>query len=126
MYKLLKKYEILFDGTLGTWKEGSYDIELRPDATPYHAKAYPIPKVHLETLKLEVQRLCDVGVLKRVNRSEWAAPTFIIPKKDGSVRFISDFRELNKRRSEERRVGKDWYGVDLGGRRIIKKMRYSN
>ena len=24
-------------------------------------------------------------------------------------------------RSEERRVGKDWYGVDLGGRRIIKK-----
>jgi hypothetical protein len=36
-------------------------------------------------------------VLKKVNRSEWAAPTFIIPKKDGSVRFISDFRELNKR-----------------------------
>ena len=27
----------------------------------------------------------------------WAAPIFIIPKKDGSVRFISDFRELNKR-----------------------------
>ena len=34
--------------------------------------------------------------LKKVNRSEWAAPAFIIPKKDGSVRFISDFRELNK------------------------------
>ena len=97
LHQLLKKYETLFDGTLGIWKEGSYEIELRPDAKPYHAKAYPIPKVHLETLKLEVQRLCDVGVLKRVNRSEWAAPTFIIPKKDGSVRFISDFRELNKR-----------------------------
>jgi len=25
------------------------------------------------------------------------APTFIIPKKNGTVRFISDFRELNKR-----------------------------
>ena len=35
-------------------------------------------------------------VLKKVNHSQWAAPTFIIPKKDNTVRFISDFRELNK------------------------------
>jgi hypothetical protein len=41
--------------------------------------------------------LCKIGVLKKVNHSEWAAPTYIIPKKDGSVRFISDFWELNKR-----------------------------
>jgi len=45
----------------------------------------------------KVDRLIKIGVLKKVNRSEWAAPTFIIPKKDGSVRLISDFRELNKR-----------------------------
>ena len=74
-----------------------HDVELRPDATPYHAKAYPIPQVHTATLKMEVDRLVKAGVLRQVNHSEWAAPTFIIPKKDGSVRFISDFRELNKR-----------------------------
>jgi hypothetical protein len=33
----------------------------------------------------------------RVNRSEWAAPTFSIPKKDGSERFFSEFRELHER-----------------------------
>jgi hypothetical protein len=71
-------------------------VKLKPDATPYHARAYPIPHKYVDTLKLEVECLCDIGVLKKVNRSDWAAPTFIVPKKDGSVQFISNFRELNK------------------------------
>lgn len=97
LYNTLNEYRTLFDGSLGKWKMGAYKIELRPDATPYHARAYPVPKAYTETLKVEVNRLVEAGVLRKVNRSEWAAPTFIIPKKDGSVRFISDFRELNKR-----------------------------
>ena len=97
LLKLLQKYEILFDGTLGKWTGTKVNLELNEGATPYHARSYPVPRVHLQTLKMEVERLCELGVLKRVNRSQWAAPTFIIPKKDKTVRFISDFRELNKR-----------------------------
>ena len=95
--QLLRKHEKLFDGNLGVWQGTEVNLELKPGAEPYHAKAFPVPKIHDSTLRKEVQRLCDIGVLKKVNRSEWAAPTFLIPKKDGSVRFISDFRELNKR-----------------------------
>ena len=36
-------------------------------------------------------------MLKRQPTSEWASPTFIIPKKNKTVRFISDFREVNQR-----------------------------
>jgi hypothetical protein len=47
---------------------------------------------------MEVDQLVEIGgVLKKVNRCEWAAPSFIIPKKDGPVWFINDFRELKKR-----------------------------
>ena len=35
LYTLLKKYECLFDGNLGTWRGKPYDIKLKPDAEPY-------------------------------------------------------------------------------------------
>jgi hypothetical protein len=96
--KLLEKYSSLFDSQLGHWKNKKYHIELQDNVKPYHAKPFSIPKAYEETLKLELDRLVKLGVLKKVNRSQWAAPTFIIPKKDLTVlRFISDFRELNKR-----------------------------
>ena len=97
LYQLLIKYKSLFDGTLGTWKNETLSIKLKPGVEPYHARSFPIPKCYELTLRQEVERLVQIGVLKKVNRSEWAAPTFIIPKKDGTVRFLSDFRELNKR-----------------------------
>ena len=49
--------------------------------------------IHEPTLKKEVDILIKIGVLKKINNSQWAAPTFIIPKKNNTVRFISDFRE---------------------------------
>ena len=75
--------------TIGDYTGTQYKIELLKGAQPYHTSLFPILKVHNETLKTVFNRL--------VNSSEWAAPTFIIPKKYRTVCFISDFRELNKR-----------------------------
>ncbi len=45
----------------------------------------------------EIDPLISMGVLKWQPMPKWALPSFIIPKKDYTVRTISDFRELNKR-----------------------------
>ena len=41
--------------------------------------------------------MIKTGVLEKCSDSEWASPTFIIPKKNGTVRFITDLRQVNKR-----------------------------
>ena len=96
LLELLQEFEELFDGTLGDWTTEPVSFEVKNGATPYRGRAFPVPKVHKETLIKEVERLCKLGVLKREYDSEWASPSFIVPKKDGTVRFLSDFREVNK------------------------------
>ena len=41
----------MFDGTLGSYTGSEYKIELKEDMKPYHAKPFPIPRVHEGTLK---------------------------------------------------------------------------
>ena len=45
--------------------------------------------------KEEMDRLTSYGVVRKVNRSEWASPVFTIPKSDSTLRSIGDFREVN-------------------------------
>ena len=68
MLALLEEFKDLFDGTLGTWTGDPYEIELKEGAKPFHARPFPIPRVHEGCLKMEVERLCQIGVMKKVNR----------------------------------------------------------
>ncbi len=95
--QLLTKYELLFDDTLGDWKTKLVLFQLKEGVSPYHGQAFPVPKVHKETIIKEVERLCQLGVLERQPASEWALPSFIIPKKDKTIHFLSDFWKVNKR-----------------------------
>ena len=90
------KYHTLFDGKLKVYSHKQVHLELLSNAVPRHQRAYPVAHIHLEVFKTELQRLCDIGVLQKFGASKWTSPIFIIPKKDGSVRWVSDFRELNK------------------------------
>ena len=63
--KVLKANKSLFDGTLGRWKGNPYELKLKDNVQPYHAKPFSVPHAYEKTLKMEVDRLCNIGVLKR-------------------------------------------------------------
>ena len=91
LLELLQDFEELFDGTLGDGDCNLVLLQLNEGAQPYHGRPFPVPKKHVETLKKEIQRLCDLGALKWQDDSEWASPTFIVPKKDNTVWVVHDF-----------------------------------
>jgi hypothetical protein len=91
LHQLLKKYEHLFDGTLGKWKTDPVELELQdPDCKPYHARPYPVPHCQERKLREEIVRLVGYGVFRKVNRSEWAAPMSTLLKPDASLRSLAD------------------------------------
>jgi len=81
LLEVLEEFEDLLDGTLGVWDTEPVTFELKEGAKPYHGRAFPIPQVHKETIMREIRRLTDIGVLEWQPSSEWAAPSFIQPKK---------------------------------------------
>jgi hypothetical protein len=86
----------MFNGTLGFYPHKMVHINIDPNAKPVHSRPYPVPQIHLRTFKTELYHLVRIGVLAPQQESEWASPSFITPKKDGRVRWISNLHQLNK------------------------------
>ena len=93
---VMRGHEVLFDGKLKKYTGKKIRLNLIDDARPVHCKPFPIPNSQAEVFKKECKRLCEEDVIEPVGATEHAYPTFIIPKKDGTVRWVSDFRKLNQ------------------------------
>eukprot|EP00957_Ditylum_brightwellii_P124110 9460667-Ditylum_brightwellii.AAC.1 len=67
---VLKEHKELLDSTPDIWKSFKYDIELQDGTKLYHSQQYTVPKAYKTTLHMEVNRLCHIEVLHKVNQSE--------------------------------------------------------
>jgi len=94
--QLLRQFPELFGNELKACPHKKVHLELKEDVKPSCKRHCPVAHAHLKLFKDELERLCKTGVLKRTGASEWASPSFITPKKDQTIRWISDLRELNK------------------------------
>ena len=88
---ILKRHDKVFNKGLGTIKGFKADIKLQDDAKSVFCKARPVPYALRQKAEEELHRLESQGVVKKVERSDWASPIVCVPKKDGSIRICGHF-----------------------------------
>ena len=86
----------MFDGTLGDWFTEPVDLRLKPGSKTFNSRYYPVPIIDKKKIFKYLKRLAEIGVLTPVRQSQYGTPVFIIPEKEGTVRFLTDYRRLNQ------------------------------
>eukprot|EP00957_Ditylum_brightwellii_P093259 7101537-Ditylum_brightwellii.AAC.1 len=107
--KTVNDYFALFDEEVDNNKMENALSELAAGPLVKHAKAcvgtdaggntniaYSVPQAHEEVFKKELQHLVEIGVLQPCSPTEWTVGTFIVPKKDKRVRWVTSFCKLNR------------------------------
>jgi uncharacterized protein YciI len=92
---ILGRFTKLFSSKLGCYPHAKVHLEVDKNAQPFRSRPYPVPDAHRAVFKDELNQLEDIGVLTCTGPTKWLSSTFIIPKKDGRVRWVSDFQKLN-------------------------------
>ena len=92
---ILERYKVLFNEELDLCPNKKFHFQLKEGAVPVHKKPYPLPYTLQDIFSRELESLFKDGVLKPCGMTNWASPTFIIPKGDSTVRGVSAFHELN-------------------------------
>ena len=88
---------MLFNGNLGCYTGDKVHLELINNFKPSWKRVYLVPFTREKAFKDEFDAMVKEGSIEQIfDASLWAAPSFIIPKQGGTVRFINDFRKLNK------------------------------
>lgn len=89
----MSKYIDVFKSGLGTLKGYKATLEVKPNSTPKFYKPRSVPYALRMSIEHELDRLEEMGVVEKVNRSEWATPIVPVPKSDGSsIRLCGDFK----------------------------------
>ena len=86
---LLQKCHDVFQKELGTLQGIEVKLTVREDAIPKFYKPRSVPYAMRGAIEKDLERLENLGV---IDYSDWAAPIFLVPKADGSIRIWSDYK----------------------------------
>lgn len=95
---LLYQFQHIFDwenNKIGNIDVFEHEIKLKPDAVPKRVRPYRLSPAETESLRNELDKLLELGIIEKSGYSDWASPIIMIKKKDNSYRIVADFRYLN-------------------------------
>jgi transposase InsO family protein len=78
---------------LGCATNFQHTIHLQ-NTSPVYVKQFPVPEAYRPQLEDQIRDWLKLGVVQPTN-SPYNSPIFVVPKKDGSPRYVLDFRQLN-------------------------------
>ncbi|KAJ1213856.1 hypothetical protein NDU88_001486 [Pleurodeles waltl] len=95
--EICKEFPGVFSDNLGCLVNFEHKIILKINTVPIVHKVRRVPRMMLEPLKAELNRLLGAGVIEEIESSEWLAPVVLAPKDNGKrIRMCVDLRDLNK------------------------------
>ncbi|EPB79085.1 hypothetical protein ANCCEY_01838 [Ancylostoma ceylanicum] len=89
--QLQRDYPQAFSGTLGLYKLSLTTLQLKAGAKTVFRSKRHVPYAAQPEADKELDRLESIGVISKVNYSDWAAPIVIVKKSNGSLRICADF-----------------------------------
>lgn len=96
LHQVLDKCTTLFNGQLKVYPDSKVHLNIKPNAQLRKSRPNKVPYAHQEVFRKELDCLVQQGVLSPTTQSIWTTPTFIIPKKDERVSWVSNFKYLNQ------------------------------
>lgn len=89
---VLQRHAVVFSEKVSAIEEFRATIRMQPNARPVFCKARPVPYSLKEAVEKELDRLEKEGIVSKVDRSKWGAPTVVVPKADKSIRICGDYK----------------------------------
>ena len=86
------RYAEVFQDSLGTMKSFHAHLSLKEGVTPRFHCPRPAPFAIKDSVSRELDCLEEVGILCKIDHSEWPASVVPVPKKDGTICLCGDYK----------------------------------
>ena len=90
--RILDKYRDVFTAELGHCKGVKAKLYVRENSVPQFHRPRPVPLAMRPNIETELQCQVDLGILEKVDISEWAAPIVPVMKPSGEIRLCGDYK----------------------------------